>query len=194
MTPTPPDNRTGPTENSYGEPPVRRHAMGFVSCGACASITDCARRNTCIGQERRPPGPTAIGLLRMGEKRRRLESLFGFPVRTDPSVPPGEIRVERAADRPVPDRRLRTSPHGDALSTRVRTRYPCFFSRWIQVTDVGGRLTPGALKLAAARIRAAAGSVDVAQAMADQIDFEWEERRWEEPPGDAEAAENGMGC
>lgn len=57
------------------------------------------------------------------------------------------------------------------------------------------RLTPGALKLAGARIQAfGAEDRSVAQAMADQIDFEWESRRWAEPPGDAEASSNGMGC
>lgn len=55
-----------------------------------------------------------------------------------------------------------------------------------------GRLTPGTLKLYGARLMARGG--DVAQAMADQIDFEWESRRWAEPPGDAEASSNRMGC
>lgn len=60
--------------------------------------------------------------------------------------------------------------------------------------DPGPRLTPGVLKLAGARMMVGPRGGDVAQAMADQIDFEWESRRWAEPPGDAEASSNGMGC
>ncbi len=119
--------------------------------------------------------------------------------------------------RPRRDPRVRTAPHGDALDTRVRTPYPNFFrsafplieaTRYFEACDdkqhilvrIGdwnaapARLTPGMLKLAGARIMATHSGTEVADEMARQIDFEWEERRWRVPDGDAAAAENGMGC
>lgn len=112
----------------------------------------------------------------------------------------GPLRLRLRRDRPPMPSRLvsvRREP-GDRLWTPGEDAAPRFTSSlwgglpsWNEVTE---RLTPGSLKLAGARIAAASKGTDAAAEMARQIDFEWEERRWRVPGGDAAAVENGMGC
>lgn len=108
-----------------------------------------------------------------------------------------DIVAELANFRPhAGQRRFMDNPRGILHVPRLRLfDHGTVFTKISWDASAGGRLTPGALKLAGARIQAfGAEDRSVAQAMADQIDFEWEARRWEEPPGDAEASANGMGC
>lgn len=140
--------------------------------------------------------PDPLAQLRMVYKTYKLRHVFDHAA---------DIADELAAFRPhAYQLRFMDNPRGILRVPRLDLNAGHFRRLWweetgpqnrreIWATDNEARLTPGALKLAGARIMAGPGG-DVAQAMADQIDFEWESRRWAEPPGDAEASSNGMGC
>lgn len=206
---------TTPT-NSYGEPPAR-FDHGFVGCGSCPDLPSCARGGQC----RRSPSRLEMLRAEIHEEAERIrrgareQDEIAKRAEQRSMERPEVFRIvedrfgehDRAGWRhfgvPRVDPRVRTAPHGDPMvgfAAAVRGSAILLLqeadesgpSFWSADNAAPGRLTPGRLKLWFAKIAAAGG--DVAQAMADQIDFEWEERRWREPAGDAVAAENGMGC